>query len=183
MKTKLYATAAAVALCAGAVHAENHLSGVEITVSGTWLNPEAEIVNEIFDMFEEQTGHTVEVTKSNNEEMIAKLRATGGAGFDLAQPSHDRIYAAQLEYDIYKPLDLSKINTDAMQAKLLRVLQDGKFERLGSPSAAERDTAIARLTLVGERAVAAWRDALVWLNAAGSDVGLFRDYLAEVGED
>jgi spermidine/putrescine-binding protein len=61
----------------------------------------------------------VEVTFSNNEEMIAKLRATGGAGFDLAQPSHDRIYAAQLEYDIYKPLDLSKIDTDAMQPSLL----------------------------------------------------------------
>ena len=61
----------------------------------------------------------VEVTFSNNEEMIAKLRATGGAGFDLAQPSHDRIYAAQLEYDIYKPLDLSKIDTDVMEAKLL----------------------------------------------------------------
>lgn len=56
----------------------------------------------------------VEVTFSNNEEMIAKLRATGGAGFDLAQPSHDRIYAAQLEYDIYKPLDLSKIDTSVM---------------------------------------------------------------------
>ena len=62
---------------------------------------------------------TVEVTFSNNEEMVAKLRATGGAGFDLAQPSHDRIYAVQQEYNIYKPLDLSKINTDAMQAKLL----------------------------------------------------------------
>ncbi|GHA41690.1 putrescine-binding periplasmic protein [Amylibacter ulvae] len=58
---------------------------------------------------------TVEVTFSNNEEMIAKLRATGGAGFDLAQPSHDRIYSAQLEYDIYKPMDLSKINTDVME--------------------------------------------------------------------
>jgi len=56
----------------------------------------------------------VEVTVSTNEEMIAKLRATGGAGFDLAQPSHDRIFAAQLEYNIYKPMDLSKINTDAM---------------------------------------------------------------------
>ncbi|MEW7006248.1 MULTISPECIES: extracellular solute-binding protein [unclassified Lentilitoribacter] len=56
----------------------------------------------------------VEVTFSNNEEMIAKLRATGGAGFDLAQPSHDRIYSAQLEYDIYKPLDLSKIDTSVM---------------------------------------------------------------------
>ena len=62
---------------------------------------------------------TVEVTFSNNEEMIAKLRATGGAGYDLAQPSHDRIHAAQLEYDIYKPMDLSMINTDVMESKLL----------------------------------------------------------------
>ncbi|MXN65881.1 extracellular solute-binding protein [Stappia sp. GBMRC 2046] len=75
---------------------------------------------ELIQKFEEENpGIEVEVTFSNNEEMIAKLRATGGAGYDLAQPSHDRIYAAQLEYDIYKPLDLSKINTDAMQAKLL----------------------------------------------------------------
>ena len=29
------------------------------------------------------------------------------------------IYAVQQEYNIYKPLDLSKINTDAMQEKLL----------------------------------------------------------------
>ena len=62
---------------------------------------------------------TVEVTFSNNEEMIAKLRATGGAGYDLAQPSHDRIHAAQLEYDIYKPMELSMINTDVMESKLL----------------------------------------------------------------
>ena len=61
----------------------------------------------------------VEVTLSNNEEMIAKLRATGGAGFDLAQPSHDRIYAAHLEYNIYKPMDLSKIDTAVMEPKLL----------------------------------------------------------------
>ncbi len=61
----------------------------------------------------------VEVTFSNNEEMIAKLRATGGTGYDLAQPSHDRIYAAQLEYNIYKPLDLSKINVDQMAPNLV----------------------------------------------------------------
>ncbi|PZO77957.1 MAG: spermidine/putrescine ABC transporter substrate-binding protein [Mesorhizobium amorphae] len=61
----------------------------------------------------------VEVTLSNNEEMIAKLRATGGAGFDLAQPSHDRIFAAQKEYNIYKPVDLSKVDTGAMQENLL----------------------------------------------------------------
>lgn len=76
--------------------------------------------DELIQKFEaENPGVKVEVTFSNNEEMIAKLRATGGSGFDLAQPSHDRIYAAQLEYGIYKPLDLSKINTGVMEASLL----------------------------------------------------------------
>ncbi len=60
--------------------------------------------------FEAETGHTVEVTKSNNEEMIAKLRATGGGGFDLAQPSQDRIAGPQEEFGIYKPMDMSKID-------------------------------------------------------------------------
>lgn len=75
---------------------------------------------EVVKLFEEKYPDIdVEVTFSNNEEMIAKLRATGGAGYDLAQPSHDRIYAAQLEYNIYKPMDLSKIDTSVMQPKLL----------------------------------------------------------------
>jgi spermidine/putrescine transport system substrate-binding protein len=74
----------------------------------------------VIKMFEEKYPDIkVEVTLSNNEEMIAKLRATGGAGFDLAQPSHDRIYAPQVEYNIYKPLDLAKIDTSKMVAKLL----------------------------------------------------------------
>ncbi len=74
----------------------------------------------VIKLFEEKYPDiTVEVTFSNNEEMIAKLRATGGAGYDLAQPSHDRIFAAQLEYNIYKPIDLSKIDTSVMQANLL----------------------------------------------------------------
>ena len=66
--------------------------------------------DEVVALFEEQTGHTVEVTKSNNEEMIAKLRATGGGGFDLAQPSQDRIMGPQMEFGIYKPIDMSKID-------------------------------------------------------------------------
>jgi spermidine/putrescine transport system substrate-binding protein len=75
---------------------------------------------EVIDLFEaEYPDIDVEVTLSNNEEMIAKLRATGGAGYDLAQPSHDRIYAAQLEYGIYKPLDLSQVDTDALDPNLL----------------------------------------------------------------
>ena len=74
----------------------------------------------VIKLFEEKYPDiTVQVTFSNNEEMVAKLRATGGAGFDLAQPSHDRIYGAQLEYDIYKPMDLSKIDTSIMEPSLL----------------------------------------------------------------
>ena len=65
---------------------------------------------EVIAKFQEETGHTVEVTLSNNEEMIAKLRATNGGGFDLAQPSQDRITGAQAEFGIYKPIDLSKID-------------------------------------------------------------------------
>ncbi len=76
--------------------------------------------DKVIELFEKQHPDIkVEVTFSNNEEMIAKLRATGGAGYDLAQPSHDRIYAANLEYNIYKPMDLSKLNTSAMAANLL----------------------------------------------------------------
>ena len=62
--------------------------------------------------FKKETGIDVEVTLSNNEEMISKLRATGGAGFDLAQPSQDRITGPQQEFAIYKPMDLSKIKTE-----------------------------------------------------------------------
>lgn len=61
--------------------------------------------------FKKETGYEVEVTLSNNEEMISKLRATGGAGFDLAQPSQDRITGPQREFGIYKPIDLAKIKT------------------------------------------------------------------------
>ncbi len=66
--------------------------------------------DEVIALFKKETGIDVKVTKSNNEDMISKLRATGGSGFDLAQPSQDRIAGAQREYGIYKPLDLSKIN-------------------------------------------------------------------------
>lgn len=69
--------------------------------------------------FEKETGHTVEVTLSNNEEMIAKLRATGGGGFDLAQPSQDRIAGPQAEFGIYKPMDLSQLKSDQFITSML----------------------------------------------------------------
>ncbi len=67
---------------------------------------------ELVEKFEKQTGIKVEVTYSNNEEMIAKLRATRGGGFDLIQPSQDRIASVQAKYHIYQPLDYSKIKTE-----------------------------------------------------------------------
>ncbi len=87
----------------------------------TWGGYAPDNVIQLFE--KEYPDVNVEVTLSNNEEIIAKLRATGGAGFDLAQPSHDRIFAAQQEYDIYKPLDLSKVNTSDMQENLLEAVK------------------------------------------------------------
>jgi spermidine/putrescine transport system substrate-binding protein len=110
---KSWAMTAAAALCIGAAGT----ASAETLRLLTWGSYAPE---EVIKMFEEKYPDIdVEVTFSNNEEMVAKLRATGGAGFDLAQPSHDRVYAAQLEYDIYKPMDLSKINTDNMDPSLL----------------------------------------------------------------
>ena len=77
------------------------------------------VPEEVTALFEAETGHTVEVTTSNNEEMISKLRATGGGGFDLAQPSQDRIAGPQEEFGIYKPIDMSKIETGQFIASML----------------------------------------------------------------
>ncbi len=64
----------------------------------------------LVEKFQKETGISVEVTYSNNEEMIAKLRATRGAGFDLAQPSQDRISSVQAEYGLYQPIDYAKVD-------------------------------------------------------------------------
>ena len=82
--------------------------------------------------FKAETGIEVEVTLSNNEEMISKLRATGGAGYDLAQPSQDRIVSMQREFGIYKPIDLGKVKIEQFQPALLDIVKrnatlDGKL--------------------------------------------------------
>ncbi len=73
--------------------------------------------------FEKQTGINVKITYSNNEEMIAKLRATRGSGFDLAQPSQDRISSVQAKYKIYQPMDYSRIKTDQIIPSMLKAVQ------------------------------------------------------------
>lgn len=77
----------------------------------------------LIDTFEKETGIKVEVTFSNNEEMIAKLRATRGAGFDLAQPSQDRISSVQAKYKIYQALDYSKIKSDLFIPSMLKAVK------------------------------------------------------------
>ncbi len=107
---KLLLAGTALSLVAGTVSAET----LRLMTWGSYA-PE-----ELINKFEEEYPDiVVEVTFSNNEEMIAKLRATGGSGYDLAQPSHDRIFSAQQEYNIYKPLDLSQIDTSVMSENLL----------------------------------------------------------------
>ena len=86
---------------------------------------------ELIDKFQAETGIEVKVTFTNNEEMIAKLRATRGAGFDLAQPSQDRISSVQAEFKIYQPIDYSQLKTDQIIASMLAAVKkntmvDGK---------------------------------------------------------
>jgi spermidine/putrescine transport system substrate-binding protein len=85
--------------------------------------------------FETETGIRVELTLSNNEEMISKLHATGGAGYDLAQPSQDRITGVEREFGLYKPIDVSQVNLEQFRPEILEITRriatlDGKLYAL-----------------------------------------------------
>ena len=85
----------------------------------------------LMDKFEKETGITVKPTYSNNEEMIAKLRATRGAGFDLAQPSQDRISSVQAKYKLYQPIDYAQVDASQIVPSMLEAVKkntqvDGK---------------------------------------------------------
>lgn len=84
MTIKLYAGVAALALTAGMAQAEGHLAGTEINVFGPWLSPEADTVNEIFDLFEEQTGATVNYTGSDSFEQQVMIDAEAGSGANIS---------------------------------------------------------------------------------------------------
>jgi spermidine/putrescine transport system substrate-binding protein len=108
---------AALALLLASAHAQADSQKLRII---TWADY---VPADLITAFKKETGIDVEVTLSNNEEMISKLRATGGAGYDLAQPSQDRIAAAQREFGIYKPIDLSKVKADEFQPALLGIVK------------------------------------------------------------
>jgi spermidine/putrescine transport system substrate-binding protein len=77
----------------------------------------------LMDKFEKETGITVKPTYSNNEEIIAKLRATRGAGFDLAQPSQDRISSVQEKYKLYQPVDFARVDTAQIVPSMLEAVK------------------------------------------------------------
>jgi spermidine/putrescine transport system substrate-binding protein len=76
------------------------------------LNWDDELPNPVIPDFEKKTGIKVKSTPfSQNEEQINKLQATGGEGFDLCQPTHDR--APQFkDLGLLQPLDESKLALD-----------------------------------------------------------------------
>ncbi|PKP60366.1 spermidine/putrescine ABC transporter substrate-binding protein [Candidatus Atribacteria bacterium HGW-Atribacteria-1] len=87
---------------------------------------------ELIAKFKAETGIEVEVILSSNEEMISKLRATRGGGFDLAQPTSDRISSVVAEYGLYQPIDYSKIDLDQLDPSLVAAVKkstlvDGKY--------------------------------------------------------
>ena len=109
-RSVLFYIIAGAALLSSAAHAEGTLRLL------TWGGY---VPEELIKKFKDETGIDLEITTSNNEEMISKLRATGGSGFDLAQPSQDRITGPQLEYGIYRPIDISKIDKSLFDPELL----------------------------------------------------------------
>src|SRR5580658_2994113 len=74
------------------------------------LNWDDELPNPVIPDFEKATGIKVNSTPfSQNEEQINKLQATGGEGFDVCQPTHDR--APQFkDIDVLQPIDIKKFD-------------------------------------------------------------------------
>lgn len=78
---------------------------------------------ELIDKFEQETGHRVVVTYSNNEDIIERLANARGGGFDLVQPSQDRVLGGLQTGGLYQPLDLDKIDLEAILPELLEAVE------------------------------------------------------------
>ncbi len=122
MKTKLYASVAAVALTAGAASAEGHfpftpgegdfswdsynawaanapdLSGQDVTIFGPWLAPEDDIFRSMITYFTDATGANVTYTGSDGFEQQIVIDAEAGSAPNIAvfpQPGLAATMAAQ----------------------------------------------------------------------------------------
>lgn len=81
---------------------------------------------ELVEKFQKETGIEVQLAYiGDNNELIAKLAASKGAGFDLIQPTYNWVLTAQKQYGVYQPLDLSKIKTSNITSELLKTVTGG----------------------------------------------------------
>ncbi|RMD61344.1 MAG: extracellular solute-binding protein [Alphaproteobacteria bacterium] len=70
---------------------------------------------EMIEPFEKKTGIKVNLSKyGSNDELLTKLKTSGGKGFDLVFPSVDTGPTWYQSGDLLQPLDLKKINVDAI---------------------------------------------------------------------
>ena len=96
------------------------------------INWDDELPDPVIPDFEKATGIKVTSTPfSQNEEQINKLQATGGAGFDICQPTHDRSLQFK-DIDVLQPIDEKKCDLGAIVPGLLAAskanwLWDGKL--------------------------------------------------------
>ena len=83
------------------------------------------------DKFTAATGVTIKHTPfGSNEELINKMRATKGRGFDLISPTNDRTGQWQ-DLDLLQEFDMSKVPTDNVLPSMLDI--SGKFSWDGKP--------------------------------------------------
>jgi spermidine/putrescine transport system substrate-binding protein len=99
---------------------------VRVLAQGSYAQPS------LVQKFKEETGIKVEMTISNNEEIISKLRATRGGEYDVAMPSVDRISAVAKQYGIYQPIDYTKVNAGQIEPNILATTK--KYTLLGDKS-------------------------------------------------
>ncbi len=86
--------------------------------------------DELVKKFTDETGIDVEISYiGDNNELIAKMAATHGVGYDLVSPTLSYVATAQKDQGIYQPIDLSKVKTDQIiPANLNAILENSKYE-------------------------------------------------------
>jgi spermidine/putrescine transport system substrate-binding protein len=108
--------------------AETEAPAAEPAVGGTLrlLTWEGYAPSSMVDKFTQETGIKVELTYiGDNNELITKLAATEGYGFDLAQPTLNWVTTAQEQFGIYQPIDMSKLKVEQFMPSLLDSTEKG----------------------------------------------------------
>jgi len=106
-------------------------SGDRVLRMLTW---EGYAPEDLVNKFTEETGIEVEISYiGDNNELIAKMAATHGVGYDLVSPTLSYVATAQEDQGIYQPIDLSKVNTDQINESLDAILAGSTYE--GEPYA------------------------------------------------